>query len=97
LEKGLELLHHMRLFGPADAMHREDLELSVVWIVGVGEKDQLGAGAPAFVDQIADPADGGAAARGREVARLAKTVENVDHAGDVRHAQPTSSRRGFGR
>src|SRR6266550_2613117 len=45
LEKGLELLHHIRLFGPADAMHREDLELSVVWIVGVGEKNQLVAGA----------------------------------------------------
>ena len=96
-EKGLELLHHIRLFGPAHAMHGEDLELSIVGIMGVGEKDQLVASAPALLDHGTDPGDRCIAARGGQVARLAKTVEHVDHDGDVRHDQLTGSRRGFGR
>ena len=63
LQQWLELGDHLRLGRPAHAVHREDLELAVVRVVGVGQEDQLVAGLPAGFDHVADARDRGIAAR----------------------------------
>ena len=62
------------------------LELSVVRIMGIGEKDQLIAGTPTFFDHVTDCGNRRITTRRCQVARLAKTVEDIDHDRDVRHA-----------
>jgi hypothetical protein len=66
-------------------VHGKDFEFAVVGVVRVGEEDQMVAGLQALLDDLADPRDGGIAARGGEVALFAKAVEDVDHDRDVGH------------
>src|SRR5438270_10293347 len=63
MQQRLELRNDLRLDRPPYAVHREDLELTVVRVVRVGQEDQVIACLPAIPDDLADARDGGIAAR----------------------------------
>src|SRR5919201_3248862 len=95
-QEWLQFGHDLGLRGSPHAMDGEDLELSILWIVGIRGKKDLVAGMDAGFDHTLDVRNGRIAARRGKIPKLAEAVLDIDDDGDVRH-QVTSSRRGFGR